>query len=196
MSSLLDLRRIDPGAFRARWRRWYDDAPPLGWVMHKHHPQRWMRIHSLPESKRYPETAEERAELLRRHYAVIEALLGDEPCALIAYEEHGAHRMARTHPLSAWLPDASPVMRIPPDDDGLEPISVFAGRIAWKPGAMDDALLAVADDKLWLALLNWETGAAYTPYDGGADLFWPSTEARDQARERFSAWLSQDPSGL
>jgi hypothetical protein len=61
---------------------------------------------------------------------------------------------------------------------------------------LDAALRAVADDQLRLLLLNWDTGAAYAPYDGGADLFCPSEHERDSAREHFKRWLSSDPSGL
>jgi len=41
-----------------------------------------------------------------------------------------------------------------------------------------------------------DTGAVYAPYDGGADLFFPSTWERDLARDRYRAWLSRDPGGL
>ena len=41
-------------------------------------------------------------------------------------------------------------------------------------------------------LLNWESGAAYAPYDGGADLFWPPEAEREVARARFCDWLSAD----
>jgi hypothetical protein len=38
-------------------------------------------------------------------------------------------------------------------------------------------------------LVNLDSGQVYAPYDGGADLFYSTEFARDNARERFAAWL-------
>lgn len=44
----------------------------------------WLRIHSLPQSRRYPETPPDWEELLARHNTVATELLGDgEPCVLV-----------------------------------------------------------------------------------------------------------------
>lgn len=158
--------------------------------------ERWVRIHSLPGGKRYPTTAAERVELLRRHNAVIMAVLEAAPSVLLGYEFRGVGRLPVDDPLAPWLPAAPPVMRIAPEDDDSEATSVFAGLLSWAPGLLDGPLLAVANDQLRLLLLNWSTGAAYAPYDGGADLFWPSRAERERARTRFANWLSSDPSGL
>ncbi len=37
---------------------------------------RWVRFHSLPESKRYPENEQEYLEILRRHNVVLQDLCG------------------------------------------------------------------------------------------------------------------------
>ncbi len=160
------------------------------------HAARWLRMHSLPGSKRYPDSDAERAVLLARHNAAADAIIDGAPCVLLGYDDTGSHALPGDHPLRAWLPNAPPVMRLAPEDEDSDATSIFAGRLPWRPGILDAALSEVAEDRLRLILVNWATGAAYAPYDGGADLFWPTEVARDIARSRFSAWLSSHENGL
>ncbi|MDB4915783.1 MAG: hypothetical protein JWM95_3427, partial [Gemmatimonadetes bacterium] len=68
----------------ARWPEWYPDAPPVGFLLREAYPDRWLRIHSLPEAKRYPTSGFDYAELLRRHNSVAADVLGlDTPCAIL-----------------------------------------------------------------------------------------------------------------
>ena len=164
--------------------------------MRESEPERWMRIHSLPGSKRYPETESEFATILGRHNAVVELVIGTDECVLVGYDFAGSDGLPAGHALAAWLPDAPPVMRLAAEDDDAEPVSLFAGRGAWYRGMLDGPLRAVADDELRLLLMNWDTGAMFAPYDGGADVLWSSEAERDRARDVFSGWLSPNPSGL
>ena len=46
----------------------------VGWVLRGVVPERWVRFHSLPESKRYAESEDEEAEVLRRHLTLLDEL--------------------------------------------------------------------------------------------------------------------------
>jgi hypothetical protein len=188
---------IDPAEFCSRWDAWHPDAVPVGWIL-RQDGDRWLRIHSLPESKRYPDTDAERQLLLARHNAVADAIIGDDPCVLLGFDYHGRDHLPPGHRLRPWLADAPPVMRLVPgdDDQDAEPTSIFADFVTWRPGAFDALLLDVADDRLRLLLLNWTNGAVYAPYDGGADLIWSTETERDAARARYAAWLSREDTGL
>lgn len=192
-----DPDMIDSAEFRSRWEMWHPEAVPVGWIL-RHDLDRWLRIHSLPESKRYPDTDAERQRLLERHNTVADAILGDDPCVLLGFDYHGRYQLPLDHRLRPWLPDAPPVMRLAPeeDDDDAEPTSIFAGYLTWCPGAIDELLLEVAEDRLALLLLNWNSGAVYAPYDGGADLIWATETERNAARARYASWLSQGETGL
>jgi hypothetical protein len=193
---MLTMHAIEPEEFKSRWREWYPDAAPHGWAMGEAYPYRWFRIHSLPGSKRLPEREEDYVTVLARQNTVVDAIIGTAECVLIGYDYAGAYDLPANHLLAEWLPDAPPVMRLAPEDEDSEATSLFAARMAWYDGMLDPALRAVADDQLRLLLLNWETGAAYAPYDGGADLFLPSEHERDRVREHFKRWLPPDPSGM
>jgi hypothetical protein len=64
-------------AFLDFWRTHFGDCPPAGFLLHETFPERWMRIHSLPDSKRYADTARELTALLARHNTVATDVLGD-----------------------------------------------------------------------------------------------------------------------
>jgi hypothetical protein len=192
------LSNIDPADFCARWRTWYPGTVPLGYRMREAHPARWLRIHSLPDGKRYTTSDAEEIMLLDRQNRAAEIVLGESATvALLGYDLAGRYTLPLDHPLREFLiADAPPVMRLAPLDDDAEATSIFGALRVWRSGDLDDLLLGVADDAFRLVVLNWETGTSFAPYDGGADLFFSSTEDREGARAVLAAWLSSHPAGL
>jgi hypothetical protein len=189
---------IDAPEFRARWRAWYPGTVPLGHRMRLTHPQRWLRIHSLPAGERYASSPADQATLLTRQNRAADLLLGEQTTvALLGYEYTGCYMLPDDHPLRRFLPaDAPPILRLAPDDEHEEAISVFGGLRAWRSGDLDYLLMGVADDRFRLMLLRWDTGAGFAPYDGGVDLFFPSPDDRERVRPLLEAWLSHHPEGL
>ncbi|MFZ5478000.1 MAG: DUF3885 domain-containing protein [Myxococcota bacterium] len=182
------------------WDERWPDCRPIGHELKWRVTERWVRFHALPGSKRYPDTAEERAEILRRHGAVLEALgaagsiylLRAELSSDPSPEEDPQPTLARFD--ATWL-------RTCEEDqgEGEPPLywHVFARVVAWRPGVLDEALLAVADEKLWNILLTPpDLGWIFYPYDGGADVFLPSRAARNRLSRRFRVWLSPREDGL
>lgn len=77
------------------------------------------------------------------------------------------------------------------------PMQFFAFATVWKSHAFDPLILAVADEKTGPILFaNLVKASAYAPYDGGADLFFPSASAVKPARVYFTDWLSSRTDGL
>lgn len=58
-------------------------------------PDRWVRFHSLPDSRRYPETEDEYAIVFGRHHTVLDELAAERP---------GAQRSAQPPPSVAVGP--------------------------------------------------------------------------------------------
>jgi hypothetical protein len=199
----MDFRRI-----KEQWWGWYGKAPPVAHVMREVYEDRWLRIHSLPRSRRYPDSASDWEELLARHNAVATELLGDgEPCILFTTcfdwgdsplparlsDVPVAPAPTRLEPLDETWPGEEPLRQL--RDDGT--LWLYATELRWSAGAYDPLLRAVADDKTGRVLLvSSGTGRVYAPYDGGADLFFLDPEERRAARERHRAWLSSHPEGL
>lgn len=59
--------------WRARW-----GGAPIGCALSARHPDRWVRFHSLPDSKRYAETEQEYEVILDRHHRVLAELGADK----------------------------------------------------------------------------------------------------------------------
>ncbi|RYE42987.1 MAG: hypothetical protein EOP24_30215 [Hyphomicrobiales bacterium] len=156
-----------------------------------------MRIHSLPESKRYPDDDCERAEIVRRHLEIAQALLaGQELCILFLTwfgPVHGSHPESISGFEVAKLTHLADLSIFEDDDE----VHFFATPFPWNEEEIKKLVLATADGLIGPILFaNMESGTAYAPYDGGADLFFPSHLQADIARKRWASWLSERPDGL
>lgn len=171
-------------ALRAQWMACFGVVPPIGHQLRQAMPQRWWRMHHLPQSRRYPSTAADWAEALARHKAVASWLLGEATAdwriEVCTAREAGEHR---------WL-------RVPIDASEWAE-ALRARQTAWRTGDHDAAMAAVLDERegprLWADLAR---GCAYAPYPGGADLICVDAAQRAQGRARFADWLSPQPSGM
>src|ERR671925_44815 len=68
---------MTPEEFKRYWRENYPKSLPIGYQLREAYRDQWFRIHSLPDSKRYPETDSEYQVVLRRHNTLLSDLLGD-----------------------------------------------------------------------------------------------------------------------
>lgn len=191
--------------FAAFWKINYPLTFPVGWMMRATETGWWTRFHSLPLSKRYPETDDERAALLDRQNQLAGEVLGEGgPIWLV--QTHWVTPEGYTDVSNANDPfqesceySLSPAFSFFRDEGDGEVSSwnVMAAPLIWKTGAFDGSLLRIADEKagdtLWVSITD---GAVFAPYDGGVDLFLPS-EARVQAlRLKHVSWLPTHPAGL
>lgn len=197
------IDRLEAG-FLARWNSWYPDAPPVGFLLRDAASHKWLRIHSLPGGKRYPTSGFEYAELRRRHYAVANDVLGSgTPCALLLLE---ACRDAAGGDLAKTLGLADEVVPLVTQLDSslsheatgvfTTTMCLFGGQIEWQASRFDKFISAAAEDRVHGLVVELQTGGVYAPYDGGADLFYPTEIQRNEAWRHFSDWRSAREDGL
>jgi len=198
------MRRMNTSPVDAvRW--WQDNVgpvAPVGHVLRRFLAERWIRFHSLPDSKRYAETSDEYAELVRRHLTITNDLFvaGEEIfifCSDCLDSETG--RADPQQVLDATLSEelvklpANPGVVIPEDDDHYR---VRASVTLWQPGFFEDIVQAVADEKVWgLCFASPGSSSVYCPYDGGMDVF-VSPERCIGIATKFSHWKSGRQDGL
>jgi hypothetical protein len=183
------------------WRRHFGDLPPVGYVLRAALPNRWLRIHSLPGSKRYPETDAEYSTMLERHNQAASEILGFREDAIFFVHVSGADDFPATFAKFEWVPRtgllASTPVRFAPVEGDDNALSVAGCMIPWTSGVWNDLLRDVADDRVSSVLLaNPTSGEVYAPYDGGADLFVTDSQRVATLRLRWSSWLSRHPEGL
>lgn len=192
-----------PADFLSRWSVWYPTTPPVGFLLRAAYHERWLRIHSLPGSKRYPTSPSEYAELLLRHNMLATDVLGGEGarCAVLVRAACGGRWSRRIGARAALTHGDLPLVhRLPHglEQQGVfaEPICLFGGSCTWHAGTFDGFLRASADDKVKGLIVELARGQAYSPYDGGADVFFVTTAERDAARQRYRHWLPENLDGL
>lgn len=159
-----------------------------------------MRFHSLPESKRYPDTEDEWAIVLDRHNTVLDELFaGLEVYVASSDCSRTPVPPERPHVQTQWHPGAHHWTSACADPDPDDPIytHVYVSRIPWERGHIDTLLRAVAD-AVTQGVLITDIGLQriYNPYDGGADVILATNTERDQLRSRHTGWLSAHPLGL
>lgn len=180
--------------FAPWWTERFGDVPPLGYVLRSTFPDRWVRFHSLPESKRYAETADAREGLLQRQYAVADCVLGAGVNCYIVVPTYGDAELGSADDVTEF-PSTKFVCELRTEqDDALT--SFFVAEADWDPAAVRKALIAIADDQLRALWVEVATGQVFAPYDGGVDCILASSGRRDSLKAKYAGWLSERADGL
>ena len=153
-----------------------------------------MRFHSLPLSKRYAETEQERASILHRTNTLATAILESDSNCWIAsscladgpIDEKSIIRKLGLEISFTWY-------------DVVEEAdwNTYARECVWQPGTFDQVVERIADGieaaTIWVAKSD-ET--VFAPYDGGFDIIMPSRDAAGLIKERYAHWLPAHEDGL
>jgi hypothetical protein len=187
----------------ALWRLQWPKCPPLADELKRAHSDRWVRFHSLPESKRYAGNDAEYDIVLHRYNTVLDELFGDQEVRIITSCWSGdPNPPALPERHAAWHPGARHWTSVRTDEHETDPdfityAHLYESRTPWRRGSVDDLLLAVADDVTANVMITSPSfDRVHHPYDGGADVLLPTTADRDVVRNRHTDWLSQHPGGL
>jgi hypothetical protein len=194
----------EPATWLNCWEQQFPTCPPIGYLLRRGFADRWVRFHSLLESKRYPENAAEYATLLHRHNSVVEELTGtNRRVTLLATEFSRSAKPARLQAeLQPLVPTATYCRTVPMDDlDGsvADPIfwHLYVSVHEWFPGLFDPIVRLVADDVISnIMIVGLDCRWVVHPYDGGMDVFAESSSARDRLKAIHTDWLSRRPDGL
>jgi hypothetical protein len=189
---------VDPAWLSARWAKRRPECPPLAHLYRGYYHDRWVRFHSLPGAKRYPDTPAERQTVLDRHNAVLDELMagGD---VLVVTTQYGwdPSPPPRDPELARLLPGAAYWTAVREHPELTAWSFLYASRLAWHPGCLDRLLAAVADERADnVTVADPALRRLYAPYDGGADAILATPAERDRLKARHAAWLSRHPQGL
>lgn len=185
---------------RDLWAVRWPECPPIADELKSVYRDRWVRFHSLPESKRYPESADEWAIVLDRYNTILDELFTGTEVYVITPEWSGESQPGpRPDDHVRWHPEARHWQTIRTDSDDPEYVTythLYVSRNPWKRGDLDDLLRAVADDVTYGVLIaDVALERIHHPYDGGADVILTTSEERDLLRTKYSQWLSNHPLG-
>ena len=129
----------DLGWLSDLWEAQFPGVPPIGHRIRDS--KRWVRFHSLPESKRYAENEAEYAELLRRHHAVLRSLAAADAPLLAITMSWSPTRFVQNRPrsLAAAAPHAKlwKSLVLDPDDEHAWHTNVFVSHLENNPRSLD-----------------------------------------------------------
>ena len=176
--------------------RWFQkemlQAFPLAHMMRKVFPETWLRIHSLPESKRYPENKTDEAIILEKYARFGTALLGEKShCSILQTRFIGFPRSADLLPELDW----QQIHRINIDEN--DSWNSWSAPLIWDPIFFEMQFLEIANRReANIAFLSNDTDCVFIPYDGGADGFSFDAKLIKRLSEEFAPWRSNHPLGL
>jgi hypothetical protein len=185
------------------WELRWAKCPPFAHWLGSHYPDRWVRFHSLPGSKRYASNDTEYETILDRHYTVISELGPGSEIVVITSEWTPTPELTlQQWPRRSEIAPRARHWRTLLEEPDVDPeyrsyTQLYAEAVPWRPSGIDALLRAVADDELANVIvaptdLRW----LYHPYDGGADVIAESQAERDALKARHADWLSGHPSGM
>jgi hypothetical protein len=182
------------------WNKFYKSCHPIGYPLREAFPERWVRFHSLPQSKRYPVNEDEYQELLARHNAVLSYLATPgESVVLVTTGYTKSPIPTRTYEQLFVLDPRAKYWRSlnESEDDSLSYWHFFTSLWDYVESQFDDLIRLVADDIVSNVLIvSFDCRWIIHPYDGGMDVILESTNARNELRNQFELWLSARPDGM
>jgi hypothetical protein len=173
--------------FQQFWKLHYPESLPINYVFKQRFSDRWARIHSLPDSKRYPETKAERAILLQRQNTVIDHLLQQDETIQIVINAANADNYMFT----AFNAQSIGVFK---DVDNEAEFTSFVIDETWQSHRFNPMLIMIAEEQLRAFIIG--THCIIAPYDGGMDIILKDADTCQAFKQQFTDWLSKRPDGL
>jgi len=164
---------------------------------------RWVRFHSLPGSKRYPESEDEYAIVLDRYNTILDDLFAGTDVFVVTMDWSNTPTGPAGYPTPRQIlhPDSirwwTESEQDDPDPEFHTHTRLYADRRRWSRGCVDGLLRAVADETLVeVFIADTELRCIHHPYDGGADVILATLAERDHVRDQHAGWLSSHPAGF
>ncbi len=174
--------------FLAEWNLRYPGVLPIRNLLNgRTFPNRWMRIHSLPLSQRYPDTKAEWDILLDRQNTLIDALIPQHADIFIVINwierDNYLFQSFNLEPLGVLQ-----------EGEGEPEYDSFLMETTWESHTLDPILMMIAGEQLRAFIMAPDCVIA--PYDGGVDVILNDPHTCYALKRQFKAWLSQRPDGL
>jgi len=184
------------------WNTEYPGTFPINHELKWIYQDRWFRIHSLPESKRYADSENELKIILDRQNQVIDDLIGEETEVAISF---GLYTNDITNENYRELNDFGEFRKVltidlhkeqPEEYEDEMYFDIFVKTEKWKKESRNDILKAIADDEIRAMFISPSSKCIIAPYDGGVDVIVDSTEKRDRLKVKYKNWLSDREDGM
>jgi len=186
------------------WNNSFKGFPPIAYELKHAFKDRWVRFHTLPESKRYPENEEEYQEIISRHNKILSEvtksnnevyMVGVEYSDSLVPPGKGKNTKGILDNPVYWV--AVPMHEPGEAEEFHSYFHLYYEKSNWNAGQLDTLFRLVADEEISNFMvvseaLDW----VFHPYDGGVDLILKNESEMEKLRSRFEDWLSSHSSGM
>jgi hypothetical protein len=183
------------------WDARFPGCAPIGSHLRVAFPERWVRFHYLPGSKRYPDDEAEIAEALHRYEVVLDDLNHSrQAVVLVTTGYSNSNRPTRSYPILSQVNDtAVPWRTVQMEDIGEN--STFwhfcVSTHVWKPLQLSTLLrLVIVNELANLLVVADDCSWVFYPYQGGMDVIVGSEKRRDELAQKHAAWIPGSADGL
>jgi hypothetical protein len=188
--------------FEIFWKSTYPDTVPVAHHFRHDYSHRWFRIHSLPDSQRYPSNQEDWEILLARQNTILNDLLANEsPILIVTEDDHPdlppidkvksiqSFTFTRLEPIDLYLHSRKEY------EKGVIYTPMFTEQI-WYYDKFTELIKDIAEWKLVAFFISIENNCIVAPYDGGMDIILKDSQTRDFYKAKYERWLSPRNDGL
>lgn len=183
--------------FEQKWHNTFEGVVPLDNSLKYTLSHRWLRIYSLPEGKRYPESNAEWEEWQRRHGQVLQDLLDKDAPVTYLFASWRSSEDDVDH-LVSILGGTFLLSQVVEDQASGTDWHIYTSDRLYEYGEIEGILRSVANDELAFnfCIIDFVQQRIISPYDGGIDLILSDELERDSFAERYSTWMSSRTDGL
>ena len=192
--------------FHKNWTLTFPETILMSHLFKNDYSDRWFRIHSLPESKRYAENDNEWKILLSRQNEIITDLFEQNRAIFMVTGEYILDNQTTIHLtekeevfkpyLFTQLDNIDLHIQSPEDYDKGEVYSPAFTEIKWEPNQYDKLLREIANDNVRVFFLSFDQKIIVAPYDGGVDFILKDSLTKDLYKNKYKQWLSKREDGL
>jgi hypothetical protein len=186
---------MNPSEFSSIWSDKFPETWPRAESLKTLYGDRWVRIYSLPNAKRYPETEEERQQVLSRYSSVLTELSSSGNILVITCEWD--NNPTPKEGTSSATGDSSnkqywESFKENPDETSAESVSyrhLYIQEAMVQDTWLRELLLKVAEDEIaGVIIVSPNMDWIFHPYDGGMDVILKSRAERDSFAEKHKEW--------
>ena len=192
--------------FQKLWTLNYPDTVPLSYLFKDDYSDRWFRIHSLPESKRYADNEDEWKIVLSRQNEIITDLFGVDLPILLVTGEYNWGDQRTIHiteeedifkPFAFTRLDNVELFKI--DSEQYDEPDIYRPAFTqtiWKPNFHNNILKEMATDNIRAFFVSFDKNVIVAPYDGGVDFVLKDKLTKEHYKNKYRQCLSEREDGL
>lgn len=203
------MNHLSSHRFEYDWNHVFPQKLPIGHLFKYYFYDKWLRIYSLPDAKRYADDKIELEQLLLHQNQIISDCFGSETHIYIvsghySYGDIETPKINYQNSLSNYDFKVGTAIHLHTKeptyfDDGENNDQYFTPHFVqsiWRKNLHNELLIKIANDEFDAFFVCFENNIIIAPYDGGIDLIVPEQDLTNHLKRRYTKYLSSREDGL